>query len=51
MRTATSTAKRTLVLIAAVLGLAAGALTSSAGAAVAPGGPGAQSYLDVARKD
>ena len=51
MRTATSTAKRTLVLITAVLGLAAGALTSSAGAAVAPGGPGAQSYLDLARKD
>jgi glucoamylase len=43
--------RRVLVVTVVVGALCAGAMTSAAGAAVAPGTPGSESYFDLARKD
>jgi glucan 1,4-alpha-glucosidase len=43
--------RRVLAVTVVVGALCAGAMTSAAGAAVAPGAPGSESYFDLARKD
>jgi glucoamylase len=43
--------RRVLVVTVVVGALCAGVMTSAAGAAVAPGSPGSESYFDLARKD